>query len=83
MYFVYILQSVDHDFLYIGHTSDLSSRLEQHNNKLVLSTKANAPYKLLSYIAVNTRARAIKIEKYFKSGSGRAVLYKRILDIQK
>lgn len=80
MWFVYILQSLSTPFIYIGSTNDLSRRLASHNSKEVTSTKAYAPYKLLSYVAVESKSHAMKLEKYFKTGSGKAVLYKRILD---
>lgn len=57
----------------------LKSGLAQHNALTVQSTKPYAPYKVLSYIAIETESHARQLEKYFKTGSGKAVLYKRIL----
>ena len=34
---------------------------------------------LVAYVAVPTERKARKLEKYFKTGSGKAVLKKRIL----
>jgi hypothetical protein len=34
---------------------------------------------MVAYIAVRTEKKARELEKYFKTGSGRAVLKKRIL----
>jgi predicted GIY-YIG superfamily endonuclease len=79
MWFVYILSSLNTKFFYIGSTNDLNRRLKQHNNSEVQSTKAYAPYKIVSYVAVESEQQARKLEQYFKSGSGKAVLYKRIL----
>lgn len=36
-------------------------------------------FKLEAYVAVKTEKKAQELEKYFKTGSGRAVLNKRIL----
>ena len=43
------------------------------------STKHYAPFFLLAYVAVRSEAKAIRLEKYFKTGSGKAVLKKRII----
>jgi predicted GIY-YIG superfamily endonuclease len=43
------------------------------------STKCRTPFRLEAYIAVKDKARAIELEQYFKTGSGKAVLEKRIL----
>jgi len=47
----------------------------------VQSTKSYRPLEVITYIAVDTEARARKLEKYFKTGSGKAILKKRILDV--
>lgn len=78
MYYVYFLKSVNHDFFYIGQTKDLKKRFIEHNHGLSKSTKHYAPFKLVSYIAVNTRKQAKDLEKYFKAGSGFAFARKRI-----
>ncbi len=79
MWFVYILKSINHSFTYIGFTNDLERRLDEHNQGLTQSTKHYAPFVLDAYLAVKTKAKAIELEKYFKTGSGKAVLKKRIL----
>ncbi len=79
MWFVYILKSIDHSFTYIGFTNDLDRRLKEHNEGLSQSTKHYAPLVLDAYVAVKTKMKAIELEKYFKTGSGKAVLKKRIL----
>ena len=80
MWFVYVLRSKNHPFIYIGYTGDLERRLKEHNEGLSQSTKHYAPFVLEAYVAVNSEAKAIKLEKYFKTGSGKAVLKKRILN---
>jgi putative endonuclease len=78
-WFVYILQSLKRDFIYIGSTNNLSKRLFQHNGGKVQSTKAYIPLEIVSYVAVQTEQKARTLEKYFKTGSGKAILKKRIL----
>ena len=80
MWFVYVLKSIDHPFIYIGSTNDVERRLEEHNEGLNQSTQHCAPYKLEAFIAVRTEIKARKLEKYFKTGSGKSVLKNRILD---
>ena len=79
MWYVYLLRSQTKRILYTGFTKDLRRRLFQHNYKMSLSTKAGAPWNLEAYIAVKDEQVARAPEKYFKTGSGKAVLKKRIL----
>ncbi|MEX2235401.1 MAG: GIY-YIG nuclease family protein [Cyclobacteriaceae bacterium] len=74
MWFVYFLQSIDQTFLYIGHTDNLERRLREHNEGLNRSTKHYAPFIITAYVAVRGEAKAVELEKYFKTGSGKAVL---------
>jgi len=81
--YVYILKSKNQDWHYIGSTGDLGTRFKSHNEGKNCATKAYAPFKLEAYVAVSTQEKAKKLEKYFKTGSGRAVLKKRILQSTK
>jgi predicted GIY-YIG superfamily endonuclease len=65
--------------LYIGSTNNIRLRLSEHNSGKVDSTKSRMPFGLEAYVAVKNKARAIELEQYFKTGSGRALLQKRIL----
>ena len=78
-WYVYILGSALADFTYVGSTNSLGRRIKEHNDGLVQSTKAYRPLHVLSYLAVATEEQARSLERYFKTGSGRAVLNKRIL----
>ena len=79
MWFVYFLQSIKFDYLYVGHTNDPDKRLNEHNQGLNRSTKHYAPFFIAAYVAVTSEAKAVELEKYFKSGSGKAVLKKHIV----
>jgi predicted GIY-YIG superfamily endonuclease len=79
MWFVYILRSLRDENLYIGSTNDLQRRLIEHNSGNVDSTKHRTPFTLEAYIAVKDKTKAIELEQYFKTGSGKAILRKRIL----
>ena len=82
MCYVYFLKSIEKNFLYTGSTNDLNRRLTELNNGLCQATKAYLPLALNAYIAVQTEEKAQELEKYFKSGSGKAILKKRILTIE-
>ncbi len=78
MWYVYFLQ-LGNKGIYVGSTNDLRRRLAAHQQGQVRSTKAHQPVVLKSYIAVHTEAHARELEKYFKSGSGKAFAQKRLL----
>jgi predicted GIY-YIG superfamily endonuclease len=79
MYYVYIIKSEAEDWRYVGFTSDLRERFKHHNQGKVASTKNHRPFKMASYIAVENKEIAIRLEKYLKSGSGIAWMNKRLL----
>lgn len=78
-WYVYVLKSTVKDFIYIGFTNNLQRRLVEHNNGEVQSTKAYKPLVIVAYVAVPKEKKARELEKYFKTGSGKAILIKRIL----
>ncbi|MBX2943853.1 MAG: GIY-YIG nuclease family protein [Cyclobacteriaceae bacterium] len=74
MWFVYIIKSIHHPFIYVGMTRNVDKRLESHNRGLNQSTQHNAPYDLVFFLAVKTAEKARELEKYFKRGSGKAFI---------
>jgi putative endonuclease len=79
MWYVYILRSARDKKLYVGSTNDIARRLTEHNSGKVDSTRNRRPFGLEAYFALGHKSRAIELERYLKSGSGRAFLQKRIL----
>jgi len=51
MFYVYILKSLKDQQTYIGSTTDLRRRIEEHNSGKVISTSPRLPLKLLYYEA--------------------------------
>jgi len=76
MWYVYFLQ-LDNGDIYVGSTNDLRRRINSHARGDVASTKAYLPVALKSYVAVRTEKIARELERYFKSGSGKAFAKKR------
>lgn len=70
MYYVYVLQSSKDSSLYIGYTSNLEKRFNEHNQGLSQATKYKRPYKLLFYEAFLSKGDARNREDYLKSGWG-------------
>jgi predicted GIY-YIG superfamily endonuclease len=70
MHYTYILESIirpgQH---YIGHTSDIRTRLQEHNAGKCRHTAKLKPWKLKMYIAFETLEQAQHFERYLKSGS--------------
>ena len=77
MWYVYFLE-LSNDRVYVASTNDLKRRFASHNAGDVISTKPNRPVKLLSYLAVQSVQQARALEKYFKTGSGKAFANKRL-----
>ncbi len=66
-YIVYILQSeVDNSF-YIGYTSNVEKRLEEHNNGKSYYTKRKIPWKTVYREIFKTKRDAIIREKQLKN----------------
>ncbi|MEK7607719.1 MAG: GIY-YIG nuclease family protein [Patescibacteria group bacterium] len=47
MFFVYILKSSKDENLYVGSTSNLKKRFQEHNSGQVQSTKPRRPFKMV------------------------------------
>ena len=76
MWYVYFLQLSNGD-IYVGSTNDLRQRVTSHERGQVKSTRPHLPLVLRSYVAVQTEKNARQLEKYFKTGSGKAFANKR------
>jgi predicted GIY-YIG superfamily endonuclease len=77
-WYVYFLELKNGD-IYVGSTNDLRRRFASHQQGHVISTSKYLPVVLRSYIAVADEMTARKLERYFKSGSGKAFFKKRFL----
>lgn len=78
MFYTYVLKSKKDNKLYTGYSTNLKNRIEKHNSGKVESTKNRLPMELVYYEACTNKEKAIKREKYFKTGFGRRFLKNRI-----
>ena len=78
MYYVYIL-SLSTGKYYIGSSSDLKKRVEQHKQNTVFTTKNGKVRELVFYASFKSEAKARAFEKYLKSSSGFAFRSKRLV----
>jgi putative endonuclease len=72
MYYTYVLRSLKNGRFYVGHTEDLTRRLQQHNaGEGGRFTSQNRPFEIVYFEEQSTRSVAMHREKYLKSGTGR------------
>ncbi len=76
MFFVYAIESLNRNYIYVGITNDLQRRVSEHNDGYNKTTRPYAPFKLIYYEEFVTRSDARNREKYLKSGIGKEFLRK-------
>lgn len=69
MFYVYVIRSMKEKYHYIGYTSHLRKRLEEHNSGKTKSIKHLVPFELLYYEAYATDTLARKREINLKKNS--------------
>jgi putative endonuclease len=74
MYTVYAIKSEKDGRIYVGMTSKLERRLNEHNSGRTRSTKGYVPWVLIYTEEASTRIEAREREKYWKSGCGKEKL---------
>ena len=79
MIYVYLIESLSgNGQRYVGMTSDLRRRLEEHDAGRSSHTSKFRPWRLVTYVAFSDRNKAETFEGYLKSGSGHAFANKRL-----
>jgi putative endonuclease len=71
MYQIYVLKSRERNYIYIGISSDVKRRLNEHNSGNNKITRPYKPFNLLHTEKFPDRMSARKREKWFKSGEGK------------
>lgn len=49
MFYTYILESLKNGSQYVGYSSDLKKRLDEHNHGINISTKSHLPWVIIYY----------------------------------
>jgi putative endonuclease len=80
MFFVYVIRSISQpDRSYIGFSEDVDQRVKEHHDGKSYHTAKYRPWQLVVYLAVPSKHKALELERYLKSGSGRAFLRRHLL----
>ena len=78
MHIVYVLKSEKDNNLYIGCTSNLQNRLNEHLSGNVLSTKSRLPINLIYKEEYQDKYEAYRMERFYKTAKGKKVLKEKI-----
>ena len=78
MFVVYAIKSKTKNFIYVWMTSNLSRRINDHQNWKNLSTKWFIPFELIYTEEYVTSSDARKREKFLKSWVGKEMLKLKI-----
>ena len=78
MFYVYMLLCSD-GTLYVGYTQAIKERLSRHKKGYVNYTSTRLPIKIVAIIALPDQYKAIRLEDYLKTGSGRAFAIKHLI----
>ena len=82
-FYVYILQSIKDDKLYIGYTNNLRRRLEEHKRGTNFSTKFRLPFKLIYFEGCINNKDAKRRENYLKTTRGKIFLTLRLKEYKR
>ncbi|OGE86201.1 MAG: hypothetical protein A3J48_01350 [Candidatus Doudnabacteria bacterium RIFCSPHIGHO2_02_FULL_46_11] len=82
-FYTYVLQNTVNKSLYIGYTSNLKRRLEEHETNHRFTNKFHKPFKLIYYEACTKMVDAKRRESYFKTTQGKRFLKIRLNEYQR
>ena len=69
-HYVYIIRSQTSGRRYIGYTSQIENRLDQHNEGLTKSTRGRGPWKMLYFEQFDSKEKALARETEIKKMKG-------------
>ena len=73
-YFVYLLLSLKDNQFYIGFSTDVYKRYQEHMHGKNVSTANRLPFELIFYEAFVSKFDALRRERYFKTTKGKVTL---------
>ena len=79
--FVYLLRSMKNNRHYIGWTTDIKRRLDEHNSGKSYHTKTRGSWKLMGYETYNSSEEAKKREYALKHSPNMMFLFKKRLTV--
>jgi putative endonuclease len=82
-FYVYVLLSLKDRDRYVGYTTDLNKRIEEHKKGLVFATKARRPLTLIYFEGCRNEQDAKQRERYLKTTIGRRWLGTRLRNFNK
>lgn len=83
MFYVYYIRSKSSpDKTYIGYTSNIKQRLEEHNLGKSVYTKDFMPWSHIGFLGFDEELKALRFERYLKSNAGRIFLKRYFNDIE-
>ena len=71
MYYVYLIEGA-FGHRYVGFTTDLRRRIDDHNQGRLPNTRRYRPWSLRTYLAFSHKKQALGFETHIKAGSGHA-----------
>ena len=71
IFYTYILQSQADDSFYIGYTTSLCRRIEEHNSGLSKHTARKTPWRLVYFEDFENKSEALKREIFIKKMKSR------------
>ncbi|RDY58784.1 GIY-YIG nuclease family protein [Flagellimonas nanhaiensis] len=74
MFYTYALSSLKRNYIYVGITSNIERRLNEHNSGKNKTTRPYGPFVLIFEKEFKTRSEARIYEKKLKSGVGKEFL---------
>jgi len=79
-FYIYILESLKDKERYIGYTTNLKRRLEEHKKGLSFATKYRLPFELIYFEGCLNEQDAKRREQYLKTTQGRRFIGLRLLE---
>jgi len=77
-YYTYVLRSLKDLNLYVGFTTNINNRLEEHNKGRVSSTMSRTPLELIYWEGCLNQQDATRREKYLKTAWGKRYIKTRV-----
>ena len=74
VFYVYAINSLTRNYIYVGISSDPDRRFDEHNRGKERTTRPYRPFKRILLEQYESRIEARKREKYLKSGAGKEFL---------